>query len=126
MATTSKTVLIVEDDAATREEVAESLHVQGFATFGVASGEEALPAARRTHPDAILLDVGLPGMDGWDTLRELQSDRETCEIPIVLLTHYGSVDDLLRGYVNGASYYLAKPCSRDELLRGVRLALTES
>lgn len=120
-----KTVLIVDDDPAMRDRVAGSLEAQGFATIGVGSGEEALPAATENRPDAILLDVGLPGMDGWETLRRLQSHGETREIPIVLLTAYGSVDDLLRGYVNGASYYVAKPWSADELVRGVRLAITD-
>jgi DNA-binding response OmpR family regulator len=120
-----KTVLIVDDDPAMRDRVAASLEAQGFATVGVGSGEEALPAAAAGRPDAILLDVGLPGMDGWETLRRLRDHGTTRAIPIVLLTAYGSVDDLLRGYVNGAAYYVAKPWSADELVRGVRLAITE-
>lgn len=120
-----KTLLIVEDDAATRDHVASHLQDEGFATIGVGSGEEAIPLARRAQPDAILLDLGLPGIDGWETLRRLQSLGETRAIPIVLLTCRDSVDDLLRGYVNGASYYVAKPWAEGELVRGVRMALAE-
>ena len=121
----TRTVLIVEDDAPTRTHLSTSLREEGFATIDVASGEDALPIAASANPDAILLDVGLPGIDGWETLRRLRSDGSTARIPIVLLTCYDSVDDLLRGYVNGASYYLAKPCPVDELVRGVRLAIEE-
>ena len=120
-----RTVLIVEDDFSLRTHLSASLRGEGFATIDVPCGEDALPIAATTRPDAILLDVGLPGIDGWETMRRLQSDGATAAIPIVLLTAYDSVDDLLRGYVNGASYFLAKPCPDSELVRGVRLAISE-
>jgi DNA-binding response OmpR family regulator len=119
------TVMIVEDDARTRSILAATLRDEGFATIDVTNGEDALPIAATTRPDAILLDVGLPGIDGWETMRRLQADGATATIPIVLLTSDHSVDDLLRGYVNGASYFLAKPCPHDEIVRGLRLAISE-
>ena len=120
-----QTVLIVDDDASMRTRVSTRLREEGFQTIDVQTGEEALPIAAHARPDAILLDVGLPGIDGWETLKRLQADGATAAIPIVLIATLDSVDDLLRGYVNGASYFLERACPVDELVRGVRLALAE-
>src|ERR1041384_4060579 len=70
---TRKTVLIVEDDPAARKLLTEILSFAGFSAVAVGSGEEAVPAAVADRPDVVLLDVGLPGIDGWETLRRLQA-----------------------------------------------------
>lgn len=121
----NKKILIVEDDPAARKLLTELLHFNGFSAIPVASGEEALPVAVGDRPDAVVLDVGLPGIDGWETLRRLQSMTVTAKIPVVMVTAYDAVEDLIRGYSSGASYYVAKPYKQDELLRGLRMALTE-
>jgi CheY-like chemotaxis protein len=117
-------VLVVEDDPAARKLLVEFLEFNGFATIAVASGEEALPIAAAERPDLVLLDIGLPGIDGWETLRRLQSTPLTAGIPVVVVTAYDTVEDLIRGYSSGVRYYVAKPYQQDELLRGLRMALS--
>ncbi len=121
-----KIVLIVEDDPSARKLLTDLLTFNGFTPIAVGSGEEALPVAVADRPDLVVLDVGLPGIDGWETLRRLQSMRVTAGIPVVIVTAFDAVEDLIRGYSSGASYYIAKPYKEDELLRGLRMALTDS
>lgn len=121
-----KTVLIVEDDPAARKLLSECLGFHGFETVAVGSGEEALPIAVADQPDLVVLDIGLPGIDGWETLRRLQGMSVTSRIPVVMVTCFDAVEDLIRGYSSGVTYYIAKPYQQDELLRGLRMALTES
>jgi DNA-binding response OmpR family regulator len=119
----NKTVLIVEDDPAARKLLAEILDFSGFSTITVGSGEEALPIAVADRPDLVVLDIGLPGIDGWETLQRLQAISATSKIPVVMVTAYDAVEDLIRGYSCGVTYYIAKPFQQDELLRGLRMAL---
>ncbi len=107
------TVLIVDDDATVRELISRYLTRSGYNVITASSGEEALRLARDTRPDAITLDVMMPGMDGWEVLGRLKEAPETCEIPVVLAT---IVDDQGRGYALGATEYLTKPFSRQRLL----------
>ena len=120
----NKTVLIVEDDAAARKLLTECLGFNGFETIAVGSGEEALPIAVADRPDLVVLDIGLPGIDGWETLRRLQTMSATAKIPVVMVTAFDAVEDLIRGYSCGVTYYIAKPYQQDELLRGLQMALT--
>ncbi|MGH7820777.1 MAG: response regulator [Candidatus Binatia bacterium] len=122
----SKTVLIVEDDPGARKLLTDLLGYNGFSTIAVGSGEEALPVAVADRPDLVVLDIGLPGIDGWETLRRLQGMSVTARIPVVMVTAYDAVEDLIRGYSSGVSYYIAKPYQQEELLRGLRMALTAS
>ncbi|MGY8827476.1 MAG: response regulator, partial [Candidatus Latescibacterota bacterium] len=77
------------------------------------SGEEGLAIARRLKPDAITLDVLMPGMDGWAVLAAIKADDELREIPVIMLT---MVDDRNMGYAFGASDYMTKPIEREHLL----------
>ncbi|MEA2624304.1 MAG: hypothetical protein QOD06_349 [Candidatus Binatota bacterium] len=120
-----KRVLIVEDDAPTRRLLTDFLKMNGFTPLAVGSGEEALPLAEGQQPNLIILDIGLPGMDGWEILRRLQSSAGTASIPIVMLTCYDAVEDLIRAYSFGATYFIAKPYNQEELLRGMRMALAQ-
>jgi DNA-binding response OmpR family regulator len=122
----SRHVLIVDDDPTTQSMLAEFLTFHGFAHAAASSGEEALATVEQTRPDLVLLDIGLPGMDGWETLKRLRARADTQSIPVVMLTSYDAVEDLIRGYSSGASYYVAKPYNRDELLRGLRMAFSET
>jgi DNA-binding response OmpR family regulator len=122
----SKTVLIVEDDPGARKLLTDLLGYNGFSTIAVGSGEEALPVAVADRPDLVVLDIGLPGIDGWETLRRLQGISATSRIPVVMVTAFDAVEDLIRGYSSGVSYYIAKPYQQEELLRGLRMALCAS
>ena len=119
-------ILIVEDDARLRSVLMTELQANGYEPLPVGSGEEALSVARREKPSIILLDVALPCIDGWETLRRLRADRATSAIPVVMLTASSGTDDIIRGYASGATYYVPKPYDLKELLRGLTMALADA
>ncbi len=111
------TILVVDDDPAAREILDRYLTGEGFRVVAVDSGEEALRAARELHPQAITLDVMMPGMDGWAVLAALKGEPALAAIPVVMLS---IVDDKNLGYALGASDYLTKPIDRDRLVAVLR------
>jgi signal transduction histidine kinase/DNA-binding response OmpR family regulator len=106
------TVLVIDDDPAVHELLRRSLARSGFRVEGALNGEDGLRLARRLHPDAITLDVMMPGMDGWTVLSHLKSDTDLAHIPVIMLT---IVDEKNRGYSLGAADYLTKPIERERL-----------
>ena len=106
------TVLVIDDDPSVHELLRRSLARSGFRVEGALNGEEGLRMARRLHPDAITLDVMMPGMDGWTVLSRLKSDSDLAHIPVIMLT---IVDEKNRGYSLGAADYLTKPIERERL-----------
>ena len=105
-------VLVIDDDTRVHEMLQRSLAKEGLRVIAARSGEEGLKMARELRPNAITLDVMMPGMDGWAVLAELKSDPELSEIPVIMLT---IVDDQNMGYSLGATEYLTKPIDRDRL-----------
>jgi CheY-like chemotaxis protein len=110
-------VLVVDDDRATRELITHGLQKEGFRILVAASGEEALRLAREKRPDAISLDVLMPGMDGWTVLRSLKGDPLTASIPVVMVS---MLDDRDIGHALGAADYLTKPFDREKLVSSLR------
>jgi len=104
--TGATTVLVVDDDAAARDLVSRFLRREGFRVLTAATGEQALRLAGEQLPDAITLDVIMPGMDGWEVLHALKADTTLSDIPVILLT---ITDDHNLGYALGAAEYLTKP-----------------
>lgn len=100
------TVLVVDDDPTSRDLIERSLAREGLQIATAANGEEALQLARSLRPDAITLDVVMPGMDGWAVLSALKADPELAEIPVILLSFVGNKS---LGFALGASDYLTKP-----------------
>jgi two-component system KDP operon response regulator KdpE len=96
------------------------LELQGYAVFGAQSGEEALDAVRDRLPDLVILDVMLPGLDGFETLREL---RRVSNVPVIMLTSLAEEDEKVRGLKLGADDYLAKPFNQNELVARVEAVL---
>ena len=114
-------ILIAEDEGRIASFLEKGLRANGFATDVVADGEEALRLARSGKFDLLILDLGLPGKDGFEVLRELrQSDRR---LPVVILTARDSVGDTVAGLEGGADDYIAKPFRFEELLARVRVRL---
>lgn len=110
-------VLIVEDEPSARELLCSYLDPQGVRTELAATAEEGLDKARRVRPDAVILDVLLPGRTGWHVLEELQADPGTSSIPVFMT----SVLDFDRGATaRGAMGYLQKPLTKEKLLRALR------
>jgi DNA-binding response OmpR family regulator len=115
------TILVVEDDPIIRQTVEYALKRAGFATATSADGVQALEAARDLRPDLILLDVMLPGVDGYRVAEQLRSsDKETA---IIMVTALDQERDKVRGLDSGADDYITKPFSMEELLARVRANL---
>src|SRR5207247_10026385 len=109
-------VLVVDDDPTVRDLLQRFLTKEGFRVETAANGQQGLERARKLKPDAITLDVMMPGMDGWAVLTALKADRTLADIPVIMLT---IVDDKNMGYALGASDYLTKPVDRDRLVAAV-------
>jgi CheY-like chemotaxis protein len=111
------TVLVIDDDAGVRDLLQRFLAREGFRVLPAAGGEEGLRLARAARPDAITLDVLMPGTDGWAVLAALKADPELADVPVVMLT---VADDKALGFSLGAVEYLTKPVDRARLLRVLR------
>src|SRR5258708_3580953 len=123
MTVPSSTVLLVEDDPRMPEVLAGLLHDDNILLTGARNASEALACLREKHCDLILLDLGLPGVNGFELLRELKEAPETEAIPVVVLTAWNSTSDKLRGFELGAVDYLTKPFEASELRARLRSAL---
>jgi CheY-like chemotaxis protein len=114
---TNTTVLIVDDDASFLEEVGETLEMSGFRTVVVNEGAAVCEAARRTMPDAILMDLKMKGVDGFSVSRKLKADPATADIPIIAMSGYFYGDEFLPMRSScGIDHCLAKPFSAKQLL----------
>ena len=113
-------ILVVEDEMQIARTLRDYLEVAGFDVTVVGDGSAALASARGDRPDLVVLDLGLPGMDGLDVAREL---RRTSVTPIVMLTARGEESDRIVGLELGADDYLVKPFSPKELVARVRAVL---
>jgi DNA-binding response OmpR family regulator len=118
------TILIAEDEPRIAAFVSRGLEAAGFTTVLVEDGSEALTVALRGTVDLVLLDVGLPTLDGFEVLRELRSRGSA--VPVIMLTARTSTRDTVEGLEAGANDYVRKPFTFDELLARVRSRLRES
>ena len=117
-------ILIVEDDVVLARGLARILEAEGYAVDAVKSGEQALLAVTQERFDLVILDVGLPGMDGFEALRRLRAAAE--RMPVLLLTARDAVDDRVRGLDLGGDDYVAKPFAMSELAARVRALIRRS
>ena len=120
------TVLVVDDEADIRELVRINLEMEGHRVILAADGAQALEALRRESPDLVLLDVMMPGIDGWEVLGAIKadSDRELAETPVMMLTARTDDLDRIKGAIEGAIRYVTKPFSVGDLREQVRDALS--
>jgi CheY-like chemotaxis protein len=116
-------VLVVDDYADAREMYVESLLVEGFRVAEASNGVEAVAQARALAPDAILMDLSLPGIDGWEATRRLKADAATRHIPVVAITGHVPVQAAERASAAGCDRLLIKPALPDQVIAEVRLAL---
>jgi len=117
------TILVVEDENDIRDLLVFTLDREGFAVLQADSGQAALEQARNKHPDLILLDLMLPGMDGLSVYKRLQRDPDTSGIPVIMLTAKGEEIDRIVGLEIGASDYIVKPFSLREVILRIRAVL---
>ena len=118
-----KKLLVVDDEKDMIELVKYGFEQDGFGVVTATSGERALELARREAPDAVILDVMMPGLDGLEVLKRLRSDQRTQSIPIILLSAKGGEADRVVGLELGADDYVVKPFSPRELIARVKAVL---
>ena len=113
---TKNSILVVEDEESLLKLESILLSSKGYAVTGVGDGPGALASIRRSRPDLVVLDVMLPGADGFEVCRAIKEDPLTAAIPVVMLTARKSGPDLERGRLAGADAYLTKPFKSAKLL----------
>ena len=103
-----KTILIIEDDKFLREMIAQRLQEEGYDVSMAVDGEEGIKKIQGEKPDLILLDLILPGIDGFEVLERMRKDSELAKIPVVILSNLGQKEEVERGLNLGAVDYLIK------------------
>jgi DNA-binding response OmpR family regulator len=116
-------VLIADDDQVIRRLLQVSFRIGGFEVDLASGGEECLAKTRASTPDAVVLDIQMPGISGWDVCESLRNDPDTASIPIVLLTARAAEADRARGEALGVLAYLTKPFDPGDLVARVKRAL---
>jgi two-component system cell cycle response regulator DivK len=119
-------VLVVDDYQDAREMYAEYLSFSGFRVVEASTGTEAVEKALELRPDVILMDLSLPGMDGWAATRQLKNDDRTKFIPVVALTGHALAGASEGARLAGCDAFVTKPCLPDELVVEVRRMLQGS
>ncbi|TAK02152.1 response regulator [bacterium] len=120
------TVIVVDDNPDITDIVKMILEVKGHHVICVRSGPELFSQLAEQKPDLIFLDIMMPGMDGFEVLKRLRDTPNTSSIPVILLTAKGQYEDVLRGYKEGADYYIPKPFISTQLLTAINLVLGKS
>ncbi len=124
MATTlSGLILIVDDIPTNLDVISEALSNEGYKVAIATSGERALQQIERRPPDLILLDVMMPGIDGFETCQRLKANPKTCDIPVMFMTALADVDNKVKGLKLGAVDYVTKPFQEEEVLARVKTHL---
>ena len=116
-------ILVVDDEPHIRQILKFTLEKAAYQVFCAADGEEALGNMVEVKPDLVLLDVMMPRMDGFEVCRKMRQDFVLSQIPVIMLTAKGDLNEKVRGLEGGANDYLVKPYSNDELLLRVRNVL---
>ena len=120
---TNETILIVEDDEDILQLLSINIETAGYKPLTALDGFEGLALARKHHPSLIVLDIMLPGMDGFEVCKELKRHPETAEIPVIMLTARGEEVDRIVGLELGADDYVVKPFSPREFLLRIRAVM---
>ncbi len=115
-------ILVVDDDPMILRLLEINFRLEGYRVETASHGEQALEMAASLLPRAIILDVMMPGMDGWEVCRRLREDPATASIPIIALSARAREEDRQRGYALGVAEYITKPFDPAELVQTVRRA----
>ena len=121
----SKRILVIEDQEDNRQIVRDLLSANGFELSEAVTGEEGVASARRERPDLILMDIQLPGIDGYEATRRIKADPELRHIPIIVVTSYALSGDDQKAFAAGCDGYVTKPFSPRLLLTKIREYLPE-
>jgi CheY-like chemotaxis protein len=118
-------ILVVDDEAHIVMILKDSLEFSGFQVITAYNGEEALESVAKDNPDLIVLDIGMPKMDGWEVCRRLKSNEGTKRIPIIILTAYAQMSDQKKGAALGAERFISKPCDLTFLVEEINALLAQ-
>ena len=118
-------ILIVEDHPIIAELVETRLRIEGMEPIKCAGGREALDIIGTRPLDAVILDIMMPDVDGYEVLRHIRSQPTTRSLPVIFLTARSTPADIEKGLAMGANYYITKPFSGLDLVRKVRICLEE-
>jgi twitching motility two-component system response regulator PilH len=113
-------ILVVDDSPTERFFISELLVKNGFLVSMAENGEEGVAQARQTHPDLIIMDVIMPGMNGFQATRALSRVEDTKNIPVIMCTTKGQETDKVWGLRQGAAAYMVKPVNPDDLIKQIR------
>jgi pilus assembly protein CpaE len=119
-------ILIVDDDVNALKLIGYTLHREGYEIVAAQSGQEALAKAQKEKPQLVILDIMMPGMDGYEVCRRLRAIPQTAQVPVIMLTAKSQVEDKVAGFEAGADDYLTKPVIPSELLARVKALLLRS
>jgi signal transduction histidine kinase len=119
----TRLILIVDDTPTNLDAISETLSDAGYDVAIATSGERALQTVRRRPPDLILLDVMMPGLDGFATCKLLKADPQNCDIPVIFMTAMADADSKITGFEHGAVDYITKPFQEREVLSRVKTHL---
>jgi DNA-binding response OmpR family regulator len=119
-------VLWADDDPMIRSVMATNLEAEGFDVETASDGDEAYEAAVRSCPDILVLDIMMPGRDGYTVLRDLRLNPATAEVPVVLLSAKATDAEVWEGWKAGADYYITKPFDPSELTAFIDHLMTDS
>ena len=119
-----KTILIIEDDKFLRELIAQKLIKEGFEISEAVDGEEGIKKIKEEKPDLVLLDLILPGIDGFEVLSKMKEDPALASIPVIILSNLGQKEDVEKGLKLGAVDYLIKAhFTPGEIIEKIKAAL---
>lgn len=126
MSPIGKKVLLVDDESGLLRAMSYVLEREGYEVVTATNGLQGLIKAQKEHPDVIVLDVMLPGIDGFEVCSRLRADRQTRNIPVIMLSAKGQDSDRMTGLRVGAAAYLTKPVNNSTLLSKISSLLSDS
>lgn len=118
-------ILVVDDEEHIVMILKDSLEFSGFQVLTAYNGVEALDVISQEPPDLVILDIGMPKLDGWEVCRRLKSGETTSHIPIIILTAYAQKSDQQKGLLLGADRFVTKPCDLTYLVEEINTLLAQ-
>jgi len=116
----TKKILIMEDEPDALMMLSMALKSAGYIVFGAPDGEEGLKIFREEKPDMVILDIVMPGLDGWEVLKRIKAGLKSKRVPVIMLTGKTEDADKVKGYDYGADFYVTKPYNIQKLLPIIR------
>jgi DNA-binding response OmpR family regulator len=121
----NKRILVVDDEEVIRRFLTLQLNKWGYEVVEAEDGVEATSKLENQDFDLIISDIMMPNKDGWRLLREVKFNPKTKNIPVIMLTAKNRDEDMFKGYELGATYYLPKPFTKEQLLYGIRMMFSD-